>query len=105
MSDVNDLEKPMGNAELRLRLQNIEEVGNQTHAQATKTNGQVKWQTKMIYLAMGALAILAPVSGWLCTSLISDEKQIATLKASTNTGALTAIVESAVSQAITGYNK
>lgn len=101
MSDANALETPMGNAELRLRLQNIEEVGNQTHAQATKTNGTVKWLTKMMYLATGALAILTPVAGWLCTSVIKDETQIAALRA--QSGTITAQVSAGVTQALQAF--
>lgn len=99
MSDVNALEVPMGNAELRLRLQNIEETGKETHGLATYTNGTVRWQTKMIYLAMGALFILAPTAGWLCISVIHDQAQIAALKVATSPSVITTAVKAGIDQA------
>lgn len=102
MKITEEVEKPMGNTELRLILAGIEEeigdikgIALDTKAQAIHTNGTVKWQTKMIYLAMGALAILAPISGWLCTSLIADEKQLAALKATSSPNAITTAVNNA----------
>lgn len=100
MNTMDDLEKPIGNVEMRLWMQGIDTVTAETHTQTLKTNGQVRWQTKMIYLAMGSLVILAPISGWLCTSVISDEKQIAALKAEVSPGSITAAVEQGVKDAV-----
>lgn len=42
--------------------------------QVTMTNGTVKWQTKMLYMGIGALLLLMPWAGWVTTTLLSQEK-------------------------------
>ena len=46
--------------------------------QVTKTNGTVKWQTKMLYMALGALMLLMPWAGWVTTTVLSQEKDAIT---------------------------
>lgn len=101
---MSDLNQPIGNVEMRLWMQKIDTVTDATHIQATKTNGTVKWLIKMMYLAIGALAILAPISGWLCTSVIADERQISSLKATVSPNAITSAVNSGIEQALAGYD-
>lgn len=98
---MSDFDLPMGNVELRLKLQSIETIAIETRDQAMRTNGTVKWQTKMIYLAVGALAILMPIAGWLSTSVIKDEAQIAALKASQVS--ISSQVSTGVAQALQNY--
>lgn len=69
---MSDLEKPMGNTELRLTLSSIqEEIGDvksialDTRDQARKTNGRVNMHDKLLWLAMGALPLLTAWAGWL----------------------------------------
>ncbi len=46
--------------------------------QVTKTNGTVKWQTKMLYMALGALMLLMPWAGWVTTTMLSQAKDTIT---------------------------
>lgn len=46
--------------------------------QVTLTNGTVKWQTKMLYMAIGALMFLIPWAGWVTTTILSQSKNIIT---------------------------
>lgn len=62
----------MGNTELRLTLAGIQEeiadvksIALDVRAQATKTNGRVRWLEKMIYTALGALPLLTVWAGGL----------------------------------------
>lgn len=77
--NINDVDKPMGNAELRLSLASIESevsdvkrIATDTHEQALHTNGTVRWHTKLLYLAMGALPLLTGWAAWL-TKYTLDE--------------------------------
>lgn len=63
---MTDLETPMGNAELRLSLANIESevvdvkrIALETHEQAKRTNGRVSWLEKLAWITIGALPILS----------------------------------------------
>lgn len=38
--------------------------------QTNKTNGRVNWLEKTMYMALGALAILTPFTGWLTTDYL-----------------------------------
>lgn len=69
---MNDVDAPMGNAELRLALASIENevsdvkrISMDVHEQAVHTNGTVRWHTKMLWLAMGALPLLTGWAAWL----------------------------------------
>lgn len=73
---MNDVDLPMGNAELRLRLQNIETISNETHIQAKKTNGRVNWMEKVIWTAMGALPLLTVWSGWLTLDMLNQPQTV-----------------------------
>lgn len=44
--------------------------------QVMKTNGTVKWQTKMLYMALGALFLLTPWAGWVTTHILSQAKPL-----------------------------
>lgn len=46
--------------------------------QVLKTNGRVTFNEKMIYLAIGALAILTPVFSWFILDYISFKEQLPT---------------------------
>lgn len=100
-----DVEKPMGNAELRLTLAGIqEEIGDvksialDTKTQAMKTNGKVMWHTKTIWLCMGALPLLTIWAGWL-TEVLITQPQPASI------GQIQAAVQSTVDSTFNGeYN-
>lgn len=84
----NDVDKPMGNAELRLSLASIENevsdvkrIAMDTHVQALKTNGKVRWHTKMLWLAMGPLPILTAWAWYLTLHTIDANTQVAALQA------------------------
>lgn len=62
---MTDLESPMGNAELRLRLLSIENIATETHDQAKKTNGRVTRHDKMLWTALGGLMVLTPWAAWI----------------------------------------
>lgn len=44
--------------------------------QVTKTNGTVKWQTKMLYMALGALILLVPWAGWVTTQILTVRQYV-----------------------------
>lgn len=48
---------------------------NPLTAQVTKTNGTVQWQTKMLYMGLGALFLLVPWAGWVTTELLQRESK------------------------------
>lgn len=78
---MTNLDQPIGNVEMRLWMQKIETTTTQTHEQAKKTNGRVTRHGVMINWGVGALVVLTPIAGWLCTSVIRNEAQIAAIKA------------------------
>jgi hypothetical protein len=93
----SDVDRPMGNAELRLTLQAIESelasnttISLETHAQAKKTNGRVNWMEKTIWLSMGAIPLLTIWAGWLTLEILdgrdvrSNEIQSAVIQALDN---------------------
>lgn len=49
--------------------------------QTIYTNGTVRWTVKMIYLALGGLAILTPAAMWLTSSEVANKTAIAELQA------------------------
>lgn len=86
---MTDLETPMGNAELRLSLANIESevaevkgIALDTHEQATKTNGRVNLLEKFQYGSLVGLAILTPIVGWVAVDYLNhrDQKQYNTVE-------------------------
>lgn len=44
--------------------------------QVTKTNGTVKWQTKLLYIGIGALMLLTPWAGWVTTQLLANKNYV-----------------------------
>lgn len=44
--------------------------------QVTKTNGRVRWLEKMIWMALGALALLTPWAIWMTSQQVEREKPI-----------------------------
>lgn len=99
LESKNDLERSMGNTELRLTLGNIEDeishvksIAIDTNVQAKKTNGRVNWMEKVIWTAMGALPLLTVWSGWLTLKELEQPSQI-------TTDQLTSAVQSAVTNA------
>lgn len=72
---MTDVEQPMGNAELRLTLQNIEEKVDESVKQSTKTNGSVakalidienlkRWRTGLTYAWMAFVLLVVPILGF-----------------------------------------
>lgn len=100
---TGDIEKPMGNAELRLSLASIETeivevkvIANRGLEQALKTNGKVMWHTKTIWLCMGALPLLTVWAGWLTLQILSAKPDAQEIQAAVNAG---------ISQAFTNVKK
>lgn len=80
---MNDVDKPMGNAELRLTLAGLEsEVGDikdialDTRDQARKTNGRVNILEKFQYGALVGFSILTPITGWLVIDYMQHRNDI-----------------------------
>lgn len=46
--------------------------------QVMLTNGTVKWQTKLLYIGIGALVLLTPWASWVTVSLLSQDKNLIT---------------------------
>lgn len=44
--------------------------------QVTKTNGRVRWLEKMIWMALGALALLTPWAIWMTSRQLEQPKQL-----------------------------
>lgn len=89
---MSDLEKPMGNAELRLSLASIESeivdtkhIAIETRDQATHTNGTVRWHTKMLWLAMGALPLLTGWAYWLTIHVLDNSENVAKIQTEIDT--------------------
>lgn len=72
---MTDTEQPMGNAELRLTLQKIDEKVEESVKQATKTNGSVakalidienlkRWRTGLTYAWMAFVLLVVPILGF-----------------------------------------
>lgn len=72
---MNDIEQPMGNAELRLTLNRIEENVGDVLKQATKTNGSVakamidienlkRWRTGLTYSWIAFTILMLPILGF-----------------------------------------
>lgn len=106
-----DVDKPMGNAELRLSLASIESevsdtkrISTETHEQARKTNGRVNWMEKCIYVSMGALPLLTAWAGWLTLEVISDQKSEAQTQQEIQ-DTLQQSVQEGITNALSGYNK
>lgn len=85
MNPEKDIDKPMGNAELRLSLLSIEnEIGDvksiamSTHEQAKKTNGRVNLHDKMLWTALGALPLLTIWAGWLTEIQLNRPAEVST---------------------------
>lgn len=64
-------EAPYSNREIKAMIQvfdakldSYKAIQNDILAQVKYTNGRVRWNEKMIYMALGALAIIAPVLAW-----------------------------------------
>lgn len=85
----NDVDKPMGNAELRLTLASIESeivetkgIAIETRVQTTKTNGRVTSLEKSKYVTMGAVGVLSavvvPILGWALWVLANIQSQVHT---------------------------
>lgn len=97
---TKDLEKPMGNAEQRLRFQGLESeiaeiksigidsktLAENTHILASATNGKVKWQEKMIYAVyFGLLPCLVAYLGWLSLFTIHNDENVAKINSELQT--------------------
>lgn len=72
---MSDIEQPMGNAELRLTLQNIEEKVDESVKQSTKNNGSVakalidienlkRWRTGLTYAWTAFVLLVVPILGF-----------------------------------------
>lgn len=82
----------MGNTELRLSLASIESeisdvksIAIDTHTQALHTNGTVRWHTKMLWLAMGALPLLTGWAYWLTIHVLDASENIAKIQTEIDT--------------------
>jgi hypothetical protein len=73
---MSEVDKPMGNAELRLRLASIETIGMETHEQAKKTNGRVNWLEKTAWVASGAIPLLTLWAGWLTLHQLNSPQPV-----------------------------
>lgn len=73
---MSDFNKPMGNAELRLTLQRVETMATEARDNTAYTNGTVRWQTKMVYLAMGAIPLLSVWAGWLTLEVLQTAQDV-----------------------------
>lgn len=89
---MKDIEAPMGNTELRLALASIENeivdtknIAMETREQAIHTNGTVRWHTKMLWLAMGALPLLTAWAGYLTYHVLNASEEIASLQSEIDT--------------------
>lgn len=49
---------------------------NPLTTQVTMTNGTVKWQTKLLYMGIGALILLVPWASWVTTQLLDRGDQL-----------------------------
>lgn len=101
MNTDRDVDKPMGNAELRLSLASIEsEIASVStkvdavHTQAKKTNGRVNWQEKCVYISMGAMPLLTIWAGWLTIRMLNQPVAV-------NSEQLQSIVETALDSSLT----
>lgn len=101
MNSERDVDKPMGNAELRLSLAGIEsEVAavkntlDEVHTQAKKTNGRVNWLEKGMYVSVGALPLLTIWALWLTVATLDKPAPL-------DAQQLQQVVESALSDSLT----
>ena len=77
-------ESPYSNREIRGMFTRLEEKLDEhsnTHQlilnQVKYTNGRVRWNEKMIYMAMGALTILTPLVTWALVEISTIDEKIA----------------------------
>lgn len=67
-------EKPYQNREIDEKFNDIKDSLNRIETQTIKTNGRVRWNEKMIWLAMGFCACVTILILPLIWSLISSGK-------------------------------
>lgn len=78
----HDVDKPMGNAELRLSLAGIESeisdvkgIAMETRDQARKTNGRVTLLEKFMWTMAGLMPFMTAAMGWLSIDYIKHRNQ------------------------------